>query len=61
MMPSREQLIKILNSCIFDDHPLCDQCYTGGPGFGIECRQMVIEDAKAMLINPEEVEQDADD
>lgn len=58
-MSSREQITKILNSCIFDDHPLCDQCYTGGPGFGIECRQMVIRDVKRML--NEEPEENEDD
>jgi len=47
-MPDREEVIKAIEACM--NHPAnCDECYLGGPGFGIVCREMLMQDALILL------------
>lgn len=48
-MADREKVINIYANCIQNDKQCCSDCYTGGPGLGIACRQQVLTDALYLL------------
>lgn len=48
-MPDMEKVINIYANCILNDEQCCSDCYTGGPGLGIACRQKVLIDALYLL------------
>lgn len=45
----REKVINIYANCLLNDKQYCSDCYTGGPGLGIACRQQVLTDALYLL------------
>lgn len=49
MMPDREKAVNIYANCILNDKQCCSECYTGGPGLGIACRQKVLTDVFYLL------------
>lgn len=55
-MTDREKVINIYANCIINDKQCCSDCYTGGPGLGIACRQQVLTDALYLLKEQEPVE-----
>ena len=55
-MTEREKVINIYANCIINDKQCCSDCYTGGPGLGIACRQQVLTDALYLLKEQEPVE-----
>lgn len=50
-MTDREKVLQALQHCPDD----CSDCYTGGPGFGIACRDQLRRDALALLKEQEAV------
>lgn len=48
-MKDREKVINIYANCILNDKQCCSDCYTGGPGLGIACRQQVLTDALYLM------------
>ena len=49
-----EKVINIYANCLLNDKQCCSDCYTGGPGLGIACRQQILTDALYLLKEQEE-------
>ena len=49
-MTDMKKVMQALQNC-----PDCSQCYTGGPGFGVACRDQLRRDALALLKEQEQM------